>query len=96
MPGAPWLLRRRSLLFRAESPVDLCWEEAFEPWRDPDAMGLKVGSAEVESWYVLTVARGLNVTVREGRLPRGDVLEGAAWLCWGRRGEDSLAEAILD
>lgn len=47
------------------------------------------------SWYVLTVVRGLKVTVR--RFARGDVLDvaGCCW-CWGSRGVVSAVEAMLD
>lgn len=76
LTGAPWLLRRRSLLFKADRPVALCWP-SWEFWTggEPVCNGLNVGSEAVASPYVLMVARGLKVTVRGGRFPRGDVFE---------------------
>lgn len=73
--AAPWLLRRRSLLFRADRPVVLGWP----PWTGGEAewSGWSAGFEGAASPYVLIVARGLKVTVRGGRFPRGDVLEGS-------------------
>lgn len=58
--------------------------------------GLNVGSVAVVPPYVLTVARGLKVTVLDERVPRGDVVESSECRCWVRRGDDSEDEAMLD
>ena len=97
LTGAPWLLRRRSLLFKADRPVVQCCWPAWEFWTggEPVCNGLNVGSEAVASPYVLMVARGLNVTVRGGRFSRGDVFDEDSCWYWGRSGVVSCDEDML-
>ena len=63
------------MLFNADRPVDRFWPPVTF-WAGELACNGRTSGFEVDaSLYVLTVVKGLKVTVRDGRFSRCDVLE---------------------
>lgn len=87
--GEPALLRRRSLLFSADSMGCPEGPEAGRTGGDPVCSGCTLESACDVPLYVLIVVRGLKVTVRRSRSARGDVFALGRWYC-GSNGEVSV------
>ena len=91
--GAPWLLRRRSFELSADSVLG--WVCTATKLFVVFEVGRKDGPGAATPVGVLTVVRGLKVTVLEGRTEGRDVDGEMAFSYCGRRGDCSVAGAAM-